>query len=67
MPQFSNFGPYLLNNIKGNEPPAMWLVSFYSIIENQADWCAKFRKPHVIIQYDYRGEGMPGLSKESHT
>lgn len=35
MSQFSNFGPFLLNNIKGSEPTAMWLVSFYSILERQ--------------------------------
>lgn len=25
MSQFSNFGPYLLGNIKGSAPAAMWL------------------------------------------
>lgn len=41
MSQFSNFGPFLLNNIKGSEPIAMWLVRFYSILESQAVGCAK--------------------------
>ena len=46
MSQFSNFGPFLLNNIKGSKPTAMWLVSFYSILESQAVGCAKLTQFH---------------------
>ena len=46
MSQFSNFGPFLLNNIKGSEPIAMWLVRFYSILESQAVGCAKLTQFH---------------------
>lgn len=64
MSQYSNFGPFLLNNIKGSEPTAMWLVSFYSILESQAVGCAKLTQFH-----DSKVGGVvrnPGMGKMNH-
>lgn len=64
MSQFSNYGPFLLNNIKGSEPITMCLVSFYSILESQAVGRAKLTQFHGSKSVGV--VRMPGMSEKKH-